>query len=205
MELTHNNVAVGSAPSPFRRPSHPQPAPGVGSLPLGRPQPAPPAAVAAPAATVASVAAGGGERDKATVSPECQQLERQRRNGGHWFYWVAGLSLANSALALAGQRWHFIIGLGITQVADALIAQASSGWMAAAALDLMLIGGFVLLGRCALGGQLWAFTVGIALYALDGVIFLIARDWVGVGFHAFVLMMAVRGFQAGRRLSAPGA
>jgi hypothetical protein len=147
----------------------------------------------------------GAAPDHVTLRPERQSLERQRRNGGAWFYWVAGLTLINSALALAGQNWHFILGLGITQLADALIAQSSSGWMAAAALDLMLIGGFVFLGRCAVGGHLWAFLVGIALYALDGVIFLVARDWVGVGFHAFVLMMTVRGFQAGRQLSAPGA
>ena len=67
-----------------------------------------------------------------------------------------------------------------------------------ALVDAAVIGGFVLLGRFALRGRPWAFGVGAAFYALDGLIFLAARDWVGGAFHVFVLAMTVRGFNAAR-------
>jgi len=47
----------------------------------------------------------------------------------------------------------------------------------------------------------WAFAVGAVVYALDGLIFLGLRDWVGVAFHVFVLVMTVHGLDAARRLS----
>ena len=36
------------------------------------------------------------------------------------------------------------------------------------------------------------------IFALDGVIFLLASDWLGVAFHAFVLYCLFRGFRACR-------
>jgi len=128
-------------------------------------------------------------------------LERRRNGGARWFFWVAALSLVNSAVALTGQGWRFIIGLGVTQLADALALRSGHGVPVVALVDAALVGGFVLLGRFALQGRLWAFGVGAAFYALDGLIFLAAHDWVGVAFHAFVVAMTIRGFDAARRLS----
>jgi hypothetical protein len=133
-----------------------------------------------------------------------QQLERRRRIGARWFYWVAGVSLVNTMVALAGQHWRFIIGLGATQIANGLAARTGRGWAPTILLDLLLIGGFVLLGYLALQGQQWAFPVGIGLYALDGVVFVAARHWVGLGFHVFVLIMIGKGFQAARQLDRSG-
>jgi len=160
-----------SKSSPFRRPP--------------QPTTATPAAGAAPAV--------------GTVSSERQRLENQRRKGAHWFYWIAGLSLINSGAAFAGQDVRFIIGLGATRVADTIAARSGTGWTAAALVDLLLIGGFILLGRCATRGRLWASVVGITLYAADGLIFLALRNWINVGFHAFVLVMMFRGLQAGHQ------
>jgi hypothetical protein len=69
-------------------------------------------------------------------------------------------------------------------------------------LDILAAGLFVLFGYFATRGHLWAFIAGMALFALDGVIFLIARDWLGVGFHVFVLYCLFRGFTACQRLHA---
>src|SRR5437016_14082822 len=41
-------------------------------------------------------------------------LEKQLKSGGSWFYWIAGLSLINSAIALSGSGMRFILGLGVT-------------------------------------------------------------------------------------------
>ena len=197
MELSQNTVAdAGTAPSPFRRrPPQPKPMPGA---PIAASSPAPQSAPSAPAMrTAPAVVAAPGSM---TESVEQQQLERRRRIGARWFYWVAGVSLVNTVVALTGQHWRFIVGLGTTQVANGLAARPGHGWAPAILLDLLLIGGFVFLGYLALQRQHWAFPVGIGVYALDGLIFVAARHWVGLAFHVFVLIMICKGFQAARQL-----
>ena len=193
MDSTPGSTASG-ATSPFRRPPRPTASPGIRPSPTFGPVPpasltarvpsAPPAPASAPAA--------GGTRET---------LERQRRNGARWFYWVAGLSLVNSLASLGGQQWRFILGLGITQLADALAAHSGRGLGVVAVMDAVIVGGFVLLGRFAQQGRVWAFGVGAAIYSLDGLIFVGLRDWIGVAFHVFVLVMTVRGLDAARRLA----
>jgi len=197
MEPSQNILTeAGTAPSPFsRRPPQPKPMP---SARIAAANTAPRSAPSAPA--MRTPPAGAAAPASVTESVEHQQLERRRRIGARWFYWVAGVSLLNTVVALAGEHRRFIIGLGATQVANGLAARTGRGWAPAILLDLLLIGGFVLLGYLALQGQHWAFPVGIGLYALDGVVFVAARHWVGLGFHVFVLIMICKGFQAARQL-----
>src|SRR5512138_3090367 len=51
---------------------------------------------------------------------ELMALDARIKSGAAWFYWIAGLSLINSVAALSGSKWGFILGLGITQVFDAI-------------------------------------------------------------------------------------
>jgi hypothetical protein len=130
-----------------------------------------------------------------------QRTAAQLRSGASWFYWIAGLSLINSLLAFGGQSWRFIFGLGITQLLDALGGEiASGGKFIALVLDLVVAGVFVLLGVFSHKGHLWAFIVGMVLFALDGLVFLLIKDWLGIGIHAFVLYCLYRGFEACRQL-----
>ena len=125
------------------------------------------------------------------------------KSAASWFYWIAALSLVNSISAFTGSDWRFILGLGITQIIDALGQDIEgSGKFIALVLDLVAAGVLVLFGVFGGKGHLWAFIVGMVLFALDGVIFLLAQDWIGVAFHAFVLYCFVRGFQACRALKA---
>lgn len=125
----------------------------------------------------------------------------QVKSGASWFYWIAALSLVNSIVAFTGSDWRFIIGLGVTQIIDAL-GHEGGGKFVALALDLMAAGVLVLFGVFGSKGHLWAFIVGMVLFALDGVIFLLVQDWIGVAFHAFVLYCLFRGFQGCRALKA---
>jgi len=131
-------------------------------------------------------------------------LERQLKGGGSWFYWIAGLSLVNSVLALSGSGTRFILGLGIMRIFDELAQRMASGAGLAVAvvLDLLAAAVFVFFGVFANKRHTWSFIVGMALYALDGLIYLIAQEWLGVGFHAFVLFCLFRGFKACRALNA---
>ncbi len=135
--------------------------------------------------------------------PQAAPSLAQRKSGASWFYWVAALSLVNSVAAFAGSTWRFIIGLGITQVIDEFgnnLGTAGKG--VALILDLLAAGVLVLFGVFGNKGHSWAFIVGMILFALDGVIFLLVQDWLGVGFHAFVLFCLFRGFMACRELKA---
>jgi hypothetical protein len=125
----------------------------------------------------------------------------QLKSGASWFYWIAGLSLINSIAAFSGSSWRFIVGLGITQVFDALGDHiGGAGKAVVLLLDVVAAGLFVLFGVFAHKCHGWAFITGMALFALDGLVLLIFQDWLGVGFHAFVLYFLFRGFQVSRQL-----
>ena len=127
-------------------------------------------------------------------------LEKQLKGGGSWFYWIAGLTLVNSVMALSGSGTRFILGLGITQIFDEL-AQRMSLLAVGVVLDLLAAAVFVFFGVFANKRHTWSFIVGMALYTLDGLIYLIAQEWLGVGFHAFALFCLFRGFKACRELN----
>lgn len=183
-------------PSPFSRPPQPRTTPTFGGH------------VAAPATSARSgnsavfsrpQAAGARASGSTLTDDERRTLEAQRRGGGQWFYWLAALSLINSGLALAGQEWRFILGLGVTQIVQEL-AKSGDGATTAGLVSLAVIAVFAVLGYQAVEGAAWAFLLGMTLYALDGVVFLLIQDWIGVGFHVFALAMIMRGYLAARRL-----
>ncbi len=130
------------------------------------------------------------------------QLMKSIRGSGSWFYWIAALSLINTIMYIANSDRTFIVGLGITQVFDGVatsIAQETgdqAGTMfraIAIVLDLLVLALFVFLGVKAVKARTWAFMTGMVLYALDALLFLMVQDWLGLAFHAFVLVMLFTG------------
>lgn len=158
------------------------------------------AAVAAAAPQTTGIGAGTAAGTAGGPTPTTVAMA-QIKSGGTWFYWIAGLSLINSISAFSGSTWRFIVGLGLTQVFDVFgTKMGSSGKVVVLVLDLLVAGLFVLFGVFAVKGQGWAFIVGMILFALDGLIFLLVGDWIGVAFHAFVLYCLFRGFSGCRQL-----
>lgn len=131
------------------------------------------------------------------------QIEERRNGGGSWFYWIGGASILNSLVYAAGLEWGLVIGLGITQLIDG-IAIAVSGTVRtpiyAIVIDVIIAGGFMLLGRAARAGRLGWYAFGIVLYAADGLIFVLVQDWLAIALHAFALLGLVSGWRAGRAL-----
>jgi len=134
---------------------------------------------------------------------ENRAIEKMK-SGANWFYWIAGLSVVNSVIALVGGGWAFIIGLGFTQVVDAIAlsgyenpSDATFGVLAVAFLfNLIIAGIFAAFGYFANKEQKWAFITGMAIYAVDGVLFIIVLDFLSVGFHAFALYSIYKGFSS---------
>jgi hypothetical protein len=132
-----------------------------------------------------------------------EALVAQLRGGASWFFWIAGLSLINSLAALTGSNWGFVLGLGVTQVIDAIAHQIGGAGLAVGlALDFAASGLFIGCGVLARKGLAWVFVAGMALYALDGLLFLLVGDWFGLAFHVFVLFCLFKGLQAARLLRA---
>lgn len=115
-------------------------------------------------------------------------LEQRLARSANWFYWIAGLSLVNAFAAQS--HYEFVLGSGAVEAASAF------GTTAAIVIDACVIGGFAILGFLAGRRHTWAFVLGMVLYALDGLIFLVAHDYIAAGFHAFVLYVLFLGAQA---------
>ncbi len=139
------------------------------------------------------------------------KLQAQSKAGATWFYWIAGLSVINSIVIMVGSQWAFIVGLGITQMIDGIaqaVAQqagAQSAMLikgAAFVADLLVAGVFVIFGVFAVRRQRWSYIVGMVIYALDGLLFLVVKDFLSLGFHIFALVCIYSGLQAATKLSA---
>ena len=147
------------------------------------------------------------------LAEERTKLEGQVKSGANWFYWIAALSLVNSILFLTESEWSFLVGLGITQITDALATAYLfdlGDWVkyAAFALDVIIAGIFAGFGLLASRRYTWAFIVGGILYALDGLIFLALPLWFelppelpNLAFHLFALFFMFTGLRANMKLS----
>jgi hypothetical protein len=158
---------------------------------------------------VEAVAADDGPHPAAASLAD---LEQRRTAGANWFFWVAGLSLVNSAILLRGGDTFFVIGLGITLIVDSMAQGignaepelATTVKVAAFGFDLLAAAGLCLLGWLSRKGVLVVMALGMFLYLLDGLMFVLAQDWMSVAFHGFALWCMWQGFAAGRQFNALG-
>jgi hypothetical protein len=131
------------------------------------------------------------------------QLLQRRNNGGGWFYWIAGASILNSVINAAGTQWGLAVGLGITYFIDEvarILSDTVRTPIYAVIIDVAIAGGFLLIGRAARRGSLGWYAVGIALYALDGLLFVLAQDILGIAVHAIAIFALISGWRATRSL-----
>ena len=144
---------------------------------------------------VSSATAASGAADNLGI----QKLRAEQivKGGASWFLWIAGLSIVNSIVGMAGGGVHFIVGLGITQVVDVIAHRVgSSGIVLDLIINGFVVGIFLLFWNFAKKGQSWAFMVGMGLYALDGLLLLSFKDIFSVAFHAYALFRIYNGLKA---------
>ncbi|MFN0110544.1 MAG: hypothetical protein ACKVZH_16940 [Blastocatellia bacterium] len=135
---------------------------------------------------------------------ETAELTQQLNSATSWFYVLAGLSIINSLIAVFGGTFHFIFGLGITGVVDAIVLalQAESlGIIIGLMFSIAIAGLFVIFGFLARKRMHWVYLVGIGVYLLDGLLLLFFGDYLGAAFHAYVLFRLYQGLSASRQLS----
>ena len=141
------------------------------------------------------------------LSFEARALEQRCQSGARWFFWIAGLTVVTSLLALTGSGYAFFLSLGATQFIDGVAKGLSNEFgdtvrIVGLVFDIVIAGVFALLGWFAYKRHLWAFLVGLAIFALDAMILLAFQVWISFIFHAVVIYWIFGGYQAGRKLAA---
>jgi hypothetical protein len=142
-----------------------------------------------------------------------RELFAKGKNGAAWFYWIAVLSLINSALVFSKSGITFALGLTVTMIADAIAARASlkpDGDMtvlaAALIFDVVVLGLFAICGRLSQRRMLWIYALGMLLYLLDGLLCLAIGMRGGLRMslliHGYALWSMFHGFLAYRQLNA---
>ncbi|WP_397571644.1 hypothetical protein [Schlesneria sp. T3-172] len=130
-------------------------------------------------------------------------------SGASWFFWIAGLSLVNSAISHFGGEVHFIVGLAVTAIVDAIaseVGQAEPGLatafkMIAIGISVVVAAASIGFGLLAMKRFLWIFAAGMFLYLLDGLIYLAFGDLLSAAFHGYALYCMLLGFNAYRQLN----
>jgi hypothetical protein len=156
--------------------------------------------------TLSAPAAGAPDASGGTVSSRDLlrfQLLQRRTTGGAWFYWIGGASILNSVLNAAGTQWGLAVGLGVTYLIDEIAKELSSTLRTpiyAFIIDIALAGAFLLIGRAARRGNLTWYAVGIGLYLLDGLLFVLVQDFLGIAVHAIGIYGLISGWRAARSL-----
>ena len=132
-----------------------------------------------------------------------EKLAAEAAKAPSWFAWVAILTIVNSVCVLLGLGWSFFLGLGATQVVDAIVMGAREELDPSAAMAVTVVGVLIdlfILGLVALvwwlskRGSTKAYMVGMVCYGLDGLLFLAFADWFGLAFHAFFLVMMIKAY-----------
>ena len=146
--------------------------------------------------------ASGGFPPPTGGSPSPVVIEQKLRaeqivkNGAGWFLAIAGLSILNSVLNMSGAQFHFIFGLGITEIVDVIGRQSgSTGSALGLVVNLFIAGFFLWFWHFGRKGEKWAFLTGMALYVMDGLLLIPFRDLLGLAFHAYALYRIYRGMQ----------
>lgn len=111
-------------------------------------------------------------------------------SAARWFWWIAGLSLVNTALFYGGSDMNFVVGLGLTALANVMFA---GNLPAAIALVALTVAFYFFIGLQAQREVAWAFYVGLAVYVIDALIYVRIQDWMPVAFHAFAIYAIGKG------------
>jgi hypothetical protein len=131
-------------------------------------------------------------------------LDRKFRSGINWFYWIAGLSIINSILYLAGGGITFVVGLGATQVIDGFMGGVAQqlGPNGAIAQGIGLVLNIGVAAVCAAFGYFGrrrsrsVIVTGMVLYGLDALLVLVFGDFFAAIFHVWALIGLFGGLRA---------
>jgi len=130
------------------------------------------------------------------------ELRETGCRGANGFFIVAALSFINAITLHLGISRYFVVGLGVTRLVDGVVKGEQN--LSAATLAFAVGFAFVVaitvsaFGWLARQGYVSIYALGMILYLLDGVVFLLMGDFISAGVHAGALFWLWPGFHAFR-------
>lgn len=141
------------------------------------------------------------------LSAQIAEEEIRLSAGVNWFYWIAALSVINTAIILAGSDRAFGLGLGITLIFDSFAHELEGALKAIPLImSFTITAAFAAFGYMGNKKHTWAIVTGMILYLLDGGLLLLIAvlGWglpiIGLLIHAYALYCLFTGFQACQRI-----
>ena len=136
-------------------------------------------------------------------------LESAGQFGAKWFYWIAGVTLVNTAIIHCNGGFRFAFGLYVTAIVDVVAKEVGKKDPRNATLAMVIAIAFSLITVLVVFGFgwfsqkriLWVFAIGIGLYLIDVLLLLMTGDLRSAACHGFAIAFMVRGFNAFRRLA----
>lgn len=126
-----------------------------------------------------------------------QALNIQVKRGANWFFLIAALSLVNTVITLVGGATRFVVGLGVTDIVAGVAREfGNSGMVVSIVVNVVAAGIFAGFGLLARTNKSWSFIVGMVLYTLDGLLFLLVPDIMSIAFHVLALVFMFKGLKA---------
>lgn len=139
-----------------------------------------------------------------TIQPDTVGITRRIKSGANNFYWIAALSVINSLVLQFGGNSFFVVGMAATLFVDFITLGMAEEFpdmglilkVVGIAISLVASGIVAMFGLFANRGKRWAFLVGMLLYAIDALIMLALREWMGLLFHGLFLYGLYTGLRA---------
>ncbi len=133
--------------------------------------------------------------DALTQEAEKFSYLKEVRQGGSWFFWIAGLSVINAIAAWMASGWGFCLGLSTCYLVGG-IGQVfgPNGPLIALTLNLAACALYLFFGVASWQGRFTPYAIGMFLYAGDALLPLATQDWISLGIHGVALWFLFKGF-----------
>lgn len=116
-----------------------------------------------------------------------------------WFKWIAILSLINTVLLAINSNISFIFGLAVNQFIYAFADYFRDDFGNTAifiGFFLQLVFPLIYYGLFRQWNKFkkWPIIVGVILYGIDGLLYLVVDDMVSILFHAYVMYAILKSY-----------
>lgn len=125
------------------------------------------------------------------------QMQNAINQGANWFFIIAVFSVVNTFLSMGEKGWFFVVDLGVTMIINQIHKELElTSTSLIIILNLLFSAIFAMFGIFARKKHLWGFIAGMILYALDALLLLVLKDFLGFVFHLLVLFFIFKGVRA---------
>ena len=123
---------------------------------------------------------------------------RNIRSAASWLYWIAGMTLVNTAMVYSHSNFAMILGLNSVTLVNFFGAKIGGMAIGAALIfTLAASGGIFALGMAARKGATWAFIVAIVLLGIDTIpeVVMGSSAFLSIGIRIWAISSLVSGYR----------